>query len=139
IGKGFLAQTITCARCHDHKFDPIPTRDYYALAGILRNAKTMEHANVSQWIEMPLPAEPAEEAVLHQYEKTLATLQPRIKAAKAKVVGKATASKGVLALGGVPGIVVDDASARKVGVWQASRYTGTYIGSGYIHDQNMGK
>ena len=40
IGKAFLAQTIGCARCHDHKFDPIPTRDYYALAGILRNTRT---------------------------------------------------------------------------------------------------
>jgi hypothetical protein len=64
ITKGFLGQTVTCARCHDHKFDPIPTKDYYALAGILRNAKAMEHANVSKWIEVPLPADPAEEAVL---------------------------------------------------------------------------
>src|SRR5262245_43013038 len=51
IAKGFLGQTVTCARCHDHKFDPIPTADYYAMAGILRNAKAMEHANVSKWIE----------------------------------------------------------------------------------------
>jgi hypothetical protein len=62
IGKGFLAQTITCARCHDHKFDPIPTTDYYALAGILRNAKALEHANVSKWLEVPLPLTAAEEA-----------------------------------------------------------------------------
>ncbi len=54
LGKAFLAQTIGCARCHDHKFDPIPTRDYYALAGILRNTKTLEHANVSRWLEKPL-------------------------------------------------------------------------------------
>jgi hypothetical protein len=32
-----LGLTIGCARCHDHKFDPIPTRDYYALAGIFRS------------------------------------------------------------------------------------------------------
>ena len=64
IGKALLAQTITCARCHDHKFDPIPIRDYYALAGILRSVKTMEHANVSRWIEVPLPADPSEEAEL---------------------------------------------------------------------------
>ena len=31
---GFLAITVSCARCHDHKFDPIPTRDYYSIAGI---------------------------------------------------------------------------------------------------------
>jgi len=33
ISRGFLGMTIACARCHDHKFDPISTRDYYALAG----------------------------------------------------------------------------------------------------------
>ncbi len=33
----FMALTTGCARCHDHKFDPIPTADYYALAGIFRS------------------------------------------------------------------------------------------------------
>src|SRR4029079_15545698 len=32
--RAFLASTAGCARCHDHKFDPIPTTDYYALIGI---------------------------------------------------------------------------------------------------------
>jgi hypothetical protein len=34
LTRGFLALTVSCARCHDHKFDPIPTRDYYSIAGI---------------------------------------------------------------------------------------------------------
>ncbi|MEM7476745.1 MAG: PSD1 and planctomycete cytochrome C domain-containing protein [Planctomycetota bacterium] len=34
LTRGFLGLTVSCARCHDHKFDPIPTTDYYALAGI---------------------------------------------------------------------------------------------------------
>jgi hypothetical protein len=34
LSRGFLGLTVACARCHDHKFDPIPTRDYYALAGV---------------------------------------------------------------------------------------------------------
>ncbi|MCA9433556.1 MAG: DUF1549 domain-containing protein, partial [Candidatus Omnitrophica bacterium] len=34
IGKAFLGLTVSCARCHDHKFDPITTEDYYGLAGI---------------------------------------------------------------------------------------------------------
>jgi hypothetical protein len=34
VTKGFLGLTVTCARCHDHKFDPIPTMDYYSLHGI---------------------------------------------------------------------------------------------------------
>ncbi len=34
VGKGFLGLTVSCARCHDHMFDPIPTKDYYALHGV---------------------------------------------------------------------------------------------------------
>ncbi|MEQ1852370.1 MAG: PSD1 and planctomycete cytochrome C domain-containing protein [Chthoniobacteraceae bacterium] len=34
VSKGFLALTVACARCHDHMFDPIPTKDYYALHGV---------------------------------------------------------------------------------------------------------
>ncbi|NND99630.1 MAG: DUF1553 domain-containing protein [Pirellulaceae bacterium] len=34
ISRGLLGLTVACARCHDHKFDPIPTSDYYALAGV---------------------------------------------------------------------------------------------------------
>lgn len=41
IGRVFLGLSVSCARCHDHKFDPIPTRDYYALAGILRSTQPL--------------------------------------------------------------------------------------------------
>src|SRR5262249_16522656 len=34
VGRGLLGLTVACARCHHHKFDPIPTEDYYALAGV---------------------------------------------------------------------------------------------------------
>ena len=37
----FLGLTVSCARCHDHKFDPIPTRDYYAMAGIFRSTDAL--------------------------------------------------------------------------------------------------
>jgi mono/diheme cytochrome c family protein len=37
VSRALLATTASCARCHDHKFDPIPTADYYALAGIFRS------------------------------------------------------------------------------------------------------
>ena len=42
IGRAILGQTLGCARCHDHKFDPIPTADYYALAGIFTSTQVME-------------------------------------------------------------------------------------------------
>lgn len=38
IFKGFMATTVVCARCHDHKFDPISTKDYYALHGVLNSS-----------------------------------------------------------------------------------------------------
>jgi len=40
FGKAFLGLTVACARCHDHKFDPIPTTDYYALGGIFDSTRT---------------------------------------------------------------------------------------------------
>jgi hypothetical protein len=42
----FLGLSVGCARCHDHKFDPISTVDYYSLAGIFKSTKTMENFNV---------------------------------------------------------------------------------------------
>ncbi|MEX2511551.1 MAG: PSD1 and planctomycete cytochrome C domain-containing protein [Cyclobacteriaceae bacterium] len=38
-GKGFQALTVSCSKCHDHKFDPIPTKDYYAAYGILESTR----------------------------------------------------------------------------------------------------
>src|SRR5262249_21079002 len=38
--QAFQGLTVACARCHDHKFDPIPQRDYYAVAGIFRSTRT---------------------------------------------------------------------------------------------------
>ena len=46
--KAFQGLTVACARCHDHKFDPIPTTDYYALYGIVRSARyAVRAANVN--------------------------------------------------------------------------------------------
>src|SRR5207253_60983 len=38
VGRGLLGLTVACARCHDHKYDPIPTEDYYALAGVFASS-----------------------------------------------------------------------------------------------------
>ena len=139
IGKAFLGQTIGCARCHDHKFDPIPTRDYYALAGILRNTRVLEHANLSKPLEIPLPESAEKEADLQRYEQTLAALEARLKGERLRAGPLASLSRGALAAAEVPGIVVDDTQARKVGDWTTSRVTGTYINSGYLHDANSDK
>src|SRR5579872_367756 len=43
IGQAFLGLTLACARCHDHKFDPVSTKDYYALAGMFYSTHVLEH------------------------------------------------------------------------------------------------
>ena len=55
LARGFLGLTIACARCHDHKFDPISQQDYYALAGVFRSTAYRE-----------VPLVPSE--VVEQYE-----------------------------------------------------------------------
>ncbi len=42
VTKGFLGLTVTCARCHDHKFDPIPTKDYYSMYGVFSSCTEPE-------------------------------------------------------------------------------------------------
>ena len=39
VCRGLMSLTVTCARCHDHKFDPIPAQDYYSLYGVLASAR----------------------------------------------------------------------------------------------------
>ena len=69
LGRAFMGMTIGCARCHDHKFDPIPTRDYYALASIFKSTKTMEnHKVVAVWHEREVNT-PEQQAVLESYMK----------------------------------------------------------------------
>ncbi len=65
FGKAFLGQTIACARCHDHKFDPIPTKDYYGLYGILSSSR-FQFVNVNN----PAPFEKAAKEIA-ALEKTI--------------------------------------------------------------------
>ena len=43
MSRGFLGLTVACARCHDHKYDPILAKDYYALAGVFLNSPYHEY------------------------------------------------------------------------------------------------
>ena len=55
IGKAFMGLSIGCARCHNHKFDPISMADYYGLAGIFKSTRTMENFKVvARWQERPV-------------------------------------------------------------------------------------
>lgn len=63
IGTMFLGMTLDCARCHDHKFDPVKQRDYYAMAGLFANLDVLDgiwRSNVSAVVTVPLPELPHE-------------------------------------------------------------------------------
>jgi hypothetical protein len=70
----FMALTVGCARCHDHKFDPIPTTDYYAMAGIFRSTEMLSglqrrpRDNVS-YFNINLLAKTSPEDSAHEYLK----------------------------------------------------------------------
>jgi mono/diheme cytochrome c family protein len=96
--QAFLGVTAACARCHDHKFDPIPQRDYYALAGIFRSTETcygtvrfVQSQRPSALIELPkgcgLPpaVEPLTAAERARTEKVIADFTQRMKDTKEPV------------------------------------------------------
>jgi hypothetical protein len=56
--KAFLGLTVSCARCHDHKFDPIPTKDYYSLFGVFANSTEPKLAMLEPTLATRLPVTP---------------------------------------------------------------------------------
>ncbi len=73
VTRGIQGLTVTCARCHDHKFDPIPTIDYYSLHGIFNSSEMPD--------ELPIIRYPENEA---DYQAYLAQLEENKKVVEAK-------------------------------------------------------
>jgi hypothetical protein len=82
VSKAFLGLTVACARCHDHKFDPIPQTDYYGLAGIFFSTRILPDpgpkTNGSPMLRTPL-LPPAELARREQHQKRLKELEASVK------------------------------------------------------------
>jgi cytochrome c553 len=97
VSKSVMGLTVACARCHDHKFDPIPTRDYYALAGIFKSTKTMGNLDfVSRWNERPLTSA-ALTAAQKAHDESLvplrALLETRLAQARAHLTERVAADR----------------------------------------------
>ena len=69
LTRGILGITVSCARCHDHKFDPIPQQDYYSLAGVFNNSSTRD---------LPVPAQDVEKR-LEEHQLAVAELRKKIR------------------------------------------------------------
>ncbi len=78
VSRGFMGLTIACARCHNHKFDPIPTKDYYGLAGIFMSShilpKLTPKGAGENMLRIPLET-PAQATARKQFEMDLDGLQ----------------------------------------------------------------
>ena len=97
VGKGMLGLTVGCARCHDHKFDPVPTGDYYALYGIFKSTN-YPHAGTEIYPHTFgfAALDPAKAEPLKNLETQLSGLDNRIediKAGKIKFPSDAEKSK----------------------------------------------
>ena len=140
VGKAFLGLTLGCARCHDHKFDPISTEEYYALAGIFRSTISLEGESqqyVSTWIETPLPTPPEFNALLQQHQQAKGELQKQLDAAnQAKQTAEAELAKLEL---DDEGLIIDNTLATVTGEWENSKHSPHFIGEGYLHDGRTGK
>ncbi len=77
IGRTFLGMSVRCARCHDHKFDPIPTRDYYAMAGIFHSTLTTRYDGPGVWSQVVSREMPAvgSDPVASQWDALAANLK----------------------------------------------------------------
>jgi uncharacterized protein DUF1553/uncharacterized protein DUF1549/cytochrome c len=85
VGKAFLGLTMKCARCHDHKFDPITTNDYYALYGIFDSTQFPwaggEEFQSKQFPRMhfaPLVAREQATAILESYQASLKQMTAKV-------------------------------------------------------------
>jgi uncharacterized protein DUF1549/uncharacterized protein DUF1553/cytochrome c len=95
VGRAFLGMTLGCARCHDHKFDPIPQRDYYALAGFFFSTESVVRAEWGVWswptvVELPeterQQAERLAQAERHRQRVTvLKAERDKLQATKAEI------------------------------------------------------
>lgn len=70
LGRGLMGLTVACSRCHDHKFDPIPQKDYYALYGVL--ASSVEPK------ELPALPDTRDAATKAEYDKEFTKLQAKV-------------------------------------------------------------
>ncbi len=80
VSRGLLGLTVGCARCHDHKFDPVPTEDYYSLYGVF--ASSMEPD------DLPIIGSPRESSAFAEFEIELTRRQKTMSDYEAESLGK---------------------------------------------------
>jgi len=90
VGKAFLGLSLGCARCHDHKFDPLTQRDYYALAAIFKGTRTFSsqrYGAIKFWYEHSL-ADDREREEIQKIDAEIAAAKGAASGFKSQAVSK---------------------------------------------------
>jgi cytochrome c553 len=77
VSRTFLGLTVACARCHDHKFDPITTEDYYAMAGVFASSRLLERPVINDDLYAPVRQAREEVAKLEKQVVDLKKKKPQ--------------------------------------------------------------
>lgn len=141
LSRALLGLTVGCARCHDHKFDPISQKDYYAMAGIFRSTQVVLGTrngcvNVASWVLQPLPVEEPQRTQLRdKVERMELAMRLTVETQfKDKAGGKKSNRDLPLA-----GVIYDEVDAELTGVWRKSSLSDNRFGDGYVvYDRGTG-
>ncbi len=109
VTRGFLSSTVSCARCHDHKFDPITTKDYYSLYSIFENTAEPEIK--------PVIGKSPDDGAYQQYLVEAAKLEEADKAARQMLVDQLRVPESFA-------VYLDLAWLAKKGNWDVGKATG---------------
>ncbi len=130
IGQAFMGMTLSCVRCHDHKFDPIGVVDYYGIAGTLRSSpSSIKMPDMGVWSTLNSTVLPETPAQLDARKKLEAENQQRIASLKAEqkklTEEKATLTKQLAANGkttaSTPQATATDNAEREVAPAQVAK------------------
>lgn len=123
VSQTFLGMSVRCARCHDHKFDPISAEDYYALAGIFQSTLTTRYDGPGVWsqiVSRPLPHAEADgwsnqhlatiAQLTHERERLIEERQARLNAAAPAQLSQKVTSATANSLTLVRGVTANDAN-----------------------------
>lgn len=137
----FLGLSVSCARCHDHKSEPISMRDYYSMAGIFLSTATLAESTTDdprrapgRWQARSL-ATPEQRRELEEYEVRFNDLRDRVREAREtrmEFPGDIDSSR-------LSGIVVDNLAADIQGAWKESNYSTNFVDKNYLHDGDANK
>jgi hypothetical protein len=136
----FLGLTVACARCHDHKSDPIPMREYYSMAGIfLSTASLADGAEpgrrpTPRWLERSLATQDELRAI-SEFESRFEELKEQLQEARQMKI----AFPGEIDSARLAGVVVDNLAAEIHGAWKESNYSTNFVDRNYLHDADSEK